>query len=146
MEDFFSLQGDCLGVSNWITIDQKMINDFANATLDHQWIHVDEERATKESPTHTTIAHGYLTLSLIPHLLGDVIDVQNLKQLVNFGINKLSFLRPITVNSKIRLKVQLLLTKNLGDNICQTTFMCNMEQDGLDEPVMECKIIYLYCF
>ena len=84
-DEFASYLGKELGKSEWLVIDQERINLFADATIDHQWIHVDTERAAKESPYKTTIAHGYLTLSLLPHLWEEVIEAQNIKLLVNYG-------------------------------------------------------------
>ena len=82
-EEFAAHLGQKLGESEWLTVDQERINKFADATLDHQWIHVDVERAKSESPYKSTIAHGYLTLSLLPYLWGQIIEVNNLKMLVN---------------------------------------------------------------
>lgn len=88
IEDLLSLSGEKLGVSRWMLVDQNMINQFANATHDHQWIHVDANKAKIESPYQTTIAHGYLTLSLLPCLLDEILEVRNLKLLVNYSIEK----------------------------------------------------------
>ena len=89
-EEFASHEGQQLGISDWLQVDQDRINQFADATLDHQWIHVDVERAKRESPYKSTIAHGYLTLSLLPHLWGQIIEVNHLKMMVNYGMDKMT--------------------------------------------------------
>ena len=90
-EEFEKLVGQQIGVSDWLEIPQERINQFADATLDHQWIHVDAERAKVESPYKSTIVHGYLTLSLLPHLWNEIIEVNNLKMMVNYGMDKMKF-------------------------------------------------------
>jgi acyl dehydratase len=105
--------GKELGVSSWHTITQEQINQFADATLDFQWIHTDEEKAKNEGPFGSTIAHGYLTLSLIPYLWKEIVDIQNLKMEINYGIESLRFAQPVLVNAKIRLKAKLAAIINL---------------------------------
>ncbi|MCR5315429.1 MAG: MaoC family dehydratase, partial [Bacteroidaceae bacterium] len=90
-DEFAAYLGKELGQSDWLEISQERINKFADATLDHQWIHVDTERAKVESPYHSTIAHGYLTLSLLPYLYQQVIEARNIKMLVNYGMDKMKF-------------------------------------------------------
>ena len=90
-EEFEKLVGQQIGVSEWLEIPQERINQFADATLDHQWIHVDAERAKAESPYKSTIVHGYLTLSLLPYLWNQIIEVNNLKMMVNYGMDKMKF-------------------------------------------------------
>ena len=90
-EEFASFEGKQLGVSDWLTVDQSRINAFADATLDHQWIHVDVERAKTDSPYQSTIAHGYLTLSLLPYMWNQIVGVNNLKMMVNYGMDKMRF-------------------------------------------------------
>src|SRR5690606_41500252 len=85
-EEYKTYEGKLLGVSDWHTIDQQQINRFADATLDHQWIHVDQQKAEQEGPFKATIAHGYLTLSLIPHLWKQIADIRNVKMEINYGI------------------------------------------------------------
>ena len=89
--------GEKLGESEWLLVDQERINLFADATLDHQWIHVDTERAAVESQFKSTIAHGYLTLSLLPHMWQEIIEVNNLKMMVNYGMDKMRFGRPFVL-------------------------------------------------
>lgn len=90
-EDFEKLLGRQIGISDYVEVSQDRINLFADATLDHQWIHVDTERAKVESPYHSTIVHGYLTLSLLPHMWNQIIEVNNLKMMINYGMDKMKF-------------------------------------------------------
>lgn len=145
VEDFLNLSGEQLGESEWICVSQDVINHFADATFDHQWIHVDSERAKKESPYQTTIAHGYLTLSLIPHFLDEIIEVNNLKQLVNYSVEKMVFHSAVPVDSRLRMKAVLKSAKDLG-NICKASIQCVFEVEGKDEPVLDGTIIFLYYF
>lgn len=145
VEDFLNLSGEFLGESEWIYITQDVVNHFADATFDHQWIHVDTERAKKESPYQTTIAHGYLTLSLIPHFLDEIMEVSNLKQLVNYSVDKMVFRSAVPVDSRLRMKAMLKSAKDLG-NICKASIQCVFEIDGEDKPVLEGTIVFLYYF
>lgn len=145
IDGFLSLSGEKLGESNWIMVDQKMINQFADATHDHQWIHVDVEKAREKSPYKTTIAHGYLTLSLIPCLLNEIIEVRNLKQLVNYSVEKMTYKSAIPVDSNLRLTAYLDSAKDLG-NICKAKIRCVFEIEGTTSPVLEGTIIFLYYF
>ena len=99
-EDFEKLVGQQIGISDYVELTQERINLFADATLDHQWIHVDPERAKVESPFHSTIAHGYLTLSLLPHLWNQIIEVNNLKMMINYGMDKMKFGQPVPSKSR----------------------------------------------
>jgi acyl dehydratase len=145
VDDFLNLSGQLLGISEWLTIDQDAINHFADSTFDHQWIHVDIERAKTDSPYQTTIAHGYLTLSLIPHFLDEIIEVENLKQLVNYSVEKMVFRSVVPVNSKLRMKATLKSAKDLG-NICKASLLCSFEIEGEEKPVLEGTIVFLYYF
>ena len=145
VDDFIKLSGERLGESNWIMVDQNMINQFADATHDHQWIHVDSERAKEESPYKSTIAHGYLTLSLLPCLLDDIIEVKNLKQYVNYGIEKMVYKSAVPVNSKLRMSATLKSAKDLG-GICKANILCSFFIEGNETPVLEGTIIYIYYF
>jgi len=145
VDEFLILSGDFLGMSEWMTIDQNIINHFADSTFDHQWIHVDKERAETESSYKTTIAHGYLTISLIPHFLDEIFEVRNLKQLVNYSVEKMVFHSAVPVDSKLRMKATLKSAKDLG-NICKTSIHCSFEIEGKDEPVLDGTIIFLYYF
>lgn len=145
VDDFLNLSGELLGISEWLTINQDVINHFADSTYDHQWIHVDTERAKTDSPYQTTIAHGYLTLSLIPHFLDEILEVENLKQLVNYSVEKMVFHSVVPVNSKLRMKATLKSSKDLGD-ICKASILCSFEVEGKEEPVLDGTIVFLYYF
>lgn len=112
-EELASYEGKELGVSEWIKITQERINLFADATDDHQWIHVDTEKCKQESPFGQTIAHGYLTISLIPLMWGQVIEVNNLERMMNYGIEKARFGQPVLSGQSIRLRVSLDSIQNL---------------------------------
>ena len=103
-EDLIALEGLEVGVSDWFQITQEQINQFADVTLDHQWIHVDVERAQKEMPGGTTIAHGYLTLSMIPAMTAEFLKFTNLKMGINYGLNKVRFTNMVAVDSRIRAR------------------------------------------
>ena len=145
VDEFLNLSGEFLGMSEWMSIDQNVINHFADSTFDHQWIHVDKERAETESSYKTTIAHGYLTISLIPHFLDEIFEVRNLKQLVNYSVEKMVFHSAVPVDSKLRMKAILKSVKDLG-NICKASIHCSFEVEGKDEPVLDGTIIFLYYF
>lgn len=145
IQDFLDLSGKLLGKSDWINVDQNMINQFADATHDHQWIHVDAEKAKRESPYKMTIAHGYLTLSLLPCLLEEIIEVKNLKHLVNYSIEKMVYKSIVPANSKLRMVASLKSAKDLG-NICKANILCSFEIEGQKTPVLEGSIVYLYYF
>ena len=103
-EDLKALEGLEVGVSDWLLISQEHINQFANLTHDHQWIHVDVERAKKEMPGGTTIAHGYLTLSMIPAMTAGFLEFTNLKMGINYGLNRVRFTNMVAVDSRIRAR------------------------------------------
>lgn len=144
-EEFASHTGQELGVSDYLTITQEQINLFADATLDHQWIHVDPARAAEESPFKKTIAHGYLTLSLLPHLWGEIVEVQNVKMLVNYGIEKLRFNQAVTVDSEIRLRATLLSIANLR-GIAKAEIKVTLEIRDCPKTAMDATVVFLYHF
>ena len=144
-EEFASHLGQQLGVSDWLTVDQDRINQFADATLDHQWIHVDPERAKVESPYKSTIAHGYLTLSLLPHLWGQIIEVNNLKMMVNYGMDKMRFGKPVLTGSRIRLNATLKNIENLR-GICKAEISFTIEIEGQRKRALEGVATFLYYF
>ena len=145
IEDFLERKGSELGCSEWYEVSQDVINQFADATRDHQWIHVDIDKAKTDSPYGSTIAHGYLTLSLLPSFLDEIIEVHNLKQLVNYGIKDFTFKNAVKLGSRLRMRASIKSAKDLG-TICQVTITCTFEVEGLDEPVAEGNIIFLYYF
>ena len=112
-EEFASYLGKEIGVSDWLEVPQSRINQFADATLDHQWIHVDEERARQESPFGQTSVHGYLTLSLLPYLWQQLIQVENLKLMVNYGMDKMKFGQAVLSGQSVRLVASLHSLVNL---------------------------------
>jgi len=113
-DDLASLAGQEIGVSDWITIDQERIDKFADATGDHQWIHIDTERAKKEMPGGKTIAHGYLTLSLIPWLGGQILKITGVSRGINYGSNKIRFTNMVPVGSRVRVRQKLLSVEPRG--------------------------------
>ena len=116
-EEFAALLGKNIGVSDYVELTQERINMFADATLDHQWIHVDQERAKTESPFKTTIAHGYLTLSMLPYLWNQIIEVNNLKMMVNYGMDKMKFGQAVKSGESIRLVADLHSIENLRGTV-----------------------------
>ena len=144
LEEFQQYVGQNLGHSEELTITQEQINKFAEATIDHQWIHTDPERA-KEGPFGTTIAHGYLSLSLVPYLWSQILEVKNLKMMINYGIDKLKFNQPVEVNSKVILKAHLESVTDLR-GITKVEVGARMEVVGLKKPVFTATLILLYHF
>lgn len=144
-EEFASHLDEELGKSDWQEIDQNRINLFADATLDHQWIHVDVERAKTESPYKSTIAHGYLTLSLLPYLWDQIIEVNNISMLVNYGMDKMRFGRPVLTGSRVRLVTKLNAIENLR-GICKTQIDFKIEIEGERKPALEGLATFLYYF
>ena len=144
-EEFAAHLGEELGVSEWLKIDQERINLFADATLDHQWIHVDAERAKTESPYKSTIAHGYLTLSLLPYLWEQIIEVNHIKMLVNYGMDQMRFGQAVVTGSCVRLVTKLHAISNLR-GICKTEISFKIEIEGQRKPALEGIATFLYYF
>ena len=143
--EFEALLGKQIGISNWHTITQQQINEFAHATLDHQWIHTDPERALTESPFKATIAHGYLTVSLLPYFWHQIADVQNLKMEINYSIENIRFAQAVTVDSKVRLIAKLVTIVNLR-GITKATIGVEMEIEGQKKPAYTGEVVFLYHF
>ncbi|GAB3835855.1 MaoC family dehydratase [Hymenobacter jeollabukensis] len=137
--------GQELGVSEYFTITQEQINRFAEATLDHQWIHTDAERARTESPFGGTIAHGYLTVSLLPYLWAQIVTIENLKMQVNYEIESLRFNQAVTVDSAVRLRTKLLSVKNLR-GIAKAQIDVTLEIEGQKKPAYTGVVTFLYHF
>jgi acyl dehydratase len=133
--------GEELGVSEWAVVDQGRINAFADTTGDHQWIHVDVERAGSESPYGTTIAHGFLTLSLIPALSKDNYRVDNAKMGINYGLNKVRFLAPVPAGGRVRVRSDLLDAKQVNDTTVDLTVRQTVELAGSDKPAAVAEVI-----
>lgn len=143
-DEFEKYIGEEMGVSEYLTVSQEQINQFAGATLDHQWIHTDEEKA-KEGPFGTTIAHGYLTLSLVPYLWGQILEAKNLKMMINYGVNDLKFGAPVPVGSELRLHAKLDKLTNLR-GITKAEFGAKMEIKDSKKPAFTATLILLYHF
>ena len=129
-----ALKGRELGTSRWFEITQERVDQFADATGDHQWIHVDVERATRESPFGGPIAHGYLTLSLLAPMSSEVLVVSDVAMGVNYGLNKVRFPAPVPVGSKVRLTGTLQDVEEVAGGL-QNTFAVTIEREGGDKPV-----------
>jgi acyl dehydratase len=132
IDELKSLVGEQLGTSDWLEITQERVNQFADATGDHQWIHVDPERA-KDGPFGGTIAHGYLTLSLMPALLPQVVSVTGFSLAVNYGLNKVRFPSPVPVGSKLRLSAELAAVEDVNGGV-QSTYRVTFEVEGQEKP------------
>lgn len=141
-EDLPTLVGQEVGVSDWVEIDQARINTFADATGDHQWIHVDVERAKKEMPGGKTIAHGYLTLSLIPMLGAQTLRITGVSRGINYGCNKVRFTNMVPVGSKVRAR-QKLLSVEAKSGGQQMTNEMTIEIDGQQRPACVAETISL---
>ena len=135
--------GDHLGYSDWMEITQDQVNLFAEATGDHQWIHVDPERATKHSPFGGPIAHGYLTLSVAPKLLPQVMQVTGVTMGVNYGANKIRFPSPVPVGSKLRIGAELANVEDVAGGV-QVTLDTTYEIEGGEKPVCVAQLLFRY--
>ena len=143
-KEFEAWVGKEMGVSSYHTITQDQINKFADATLDHQWIHTDPERA-KDSQFGSTIAHGYLTLSVTPHLWEQIADIRNTKMMINYGIEKLKFNQAVTVDSEVRLKASLASLVDLR-GITKAQLDIELEIKDSRKPAFTASLIFLYHF
>ena len=144
-EDFEKLVGCPIGTSDWVDLPQERINLFADATLDHQWIHVDTERAMVESPFKSTIAHGYLTLSMLPFLWNQIIEVNHLKMMINYGIEKMKFGQAVLAGQRIRLTASLQSLANLR-GVAKAEIKFYLEIEGEKKKALEGVAVFLYYF
>ncbi|MNY25153.1 putative enoyl-CoA hydratase 1 [compost metagenome] len=144
-EDYKSYEGKLLGLSEWHKIDQKQINSFADATLDHQWIHVDKEKAESEGPFKSTIAHGYLTLSLIPYLWKQIAEVRNVKMEINYGIENLKFGQAVLVDSEVQLQAKVKSVNNLR-GVIKVIIEATLLIKNNAKPAYVGDVIFLYHF
>ena len=144
-EDFLPYVDKELGSSDFVELSQERINQFADATLDHQWIHVNVEKAKTESPFGQTIAHGYLTLSMLPYLWDQIIEVNNIKMLVNYGMDKMRFGQPVVTGSRVRMTTKLHNIQNLR-GICKVEIDFKIEIEGQRKPALEGIASFLYYF
>jgi acyl dehydratase len=143
-DEFAAYEGKELGSSAPHTVTQEQVNKFADATIDHQWIHTDPEKA-KDGPFGTTIAHGYLSLSLVPYLWNQILEATNLKMMVNYGIENLRFTQPVKVGSEVILHAKLAALTNLR-GIAKSEVEVKLEIVGEKKPAFSAKLILLYHF
>jgi acyl dehydratase len=145
IEDAKALEGVEVGLSDWAVIDQHRIDQFAEATSDHQWIHVDTERAAREMPDGKTIAHGYLTLSLIPALTGNFIEIKNLTRAINFGLNKVRFYAPLPVGARVRARATVKKARRRAGALLLLS-ETRIEAEGQRKPVCVAETLGMYFF
>lgn len=144
-EEFVAYKGKELGVSEWVKISQDRINQFADATDDHQWIHVDQEKCKVESPFGQTIAHGYLTISMIPLMWSQVIEVNNLERMMNYGMEKMRFGQPVLSGQSIRLRISLDDITNLRGAVkTNVKFVVEIQESG--KKAVEGIATFVYYF
>lgn len=144
-EEFEKYVGQELGVSDYVELPQDRINLFADATLDHQWIHVNPEKAAVESPFKSTIAHGYLTLSMLPYMWDQIIEVHNLKMMINYGMDKMKFGQAVLSGQRIRLRASLQTLQNLRGTT-KAEIKIKIEIEGEKKAALEGIAIFLYYF
>jgi acyl dehydratase len=134
-----------IAVTDWLTITQERINLFAEATEDRQWIHLDRERAERESPFKTTIAHGFLTLSLVAHFMQQAIKIRDgLRMAVNYGLNRVRFMSPVRCGSRIRARIVLLSLKDIAGDAVEAVFTVTIECEGSEKPCCVAESIVRY--
>ncbi len=144
LDDLKSFAGREIGMTDWLVITQERIQQFAEATEDRQWIHVDRERAKRESPYHTTIAHGFLTLSLLSFLMKQAIQIKSgVRMAVNYGLNRVRFPSPVRADSKIRGRFTLLTLKEVS-NAFEAVFSVSVESEGAEKPCCVAEWIIRY--
>ena len=142
-EEFKTWEGKELPVGDWMLITQEMINDFAKATGDFQWIHTDVERSEKYSPFKKPVAHGFLSVSLLSKLLGDAVAVKSAKMGVNYGLNKVRFPSPVLVDQNVRLNGTISKIEPYGDQGLKITWNCIIEIENNDKPACAAEFISL---
>ena len=145
IEDAKALEGEEVGLSEWVVIDQHRIDQFAEATGDYQWIHVDTDRASQEMPDGKTIAHGYLTIALIPALTGNFIEVENLERAINFGLNKVRFYTPVPVGARLRARARVLQARRRAGALLLTSEV-RLEMEGAKKPACVAETLGMYFF
>lgn len=146
VDDALATVGQELGTSGWLLVDQPRIDLFAEATGDHQWIHVDAARAKAESPYGATIAHGLLTLSLIPALSKQCFVVENVRMGINYGFNKVRFIAPVSVDSRVRVRSVLVDATKIDDSTVQLTVQHTVEIKDSEKPAAVAEMIGRYSF
>ena len=146
-ESFEELQaeiGNELGISNWHVVSQEQIDTFAEATGDHQWIHVDVERAKRESPYGAPIAHGHLTLSLVPRLIADTLDYVPRNAGINYGLDKVRFMAPVKAGKRVRGRISLKNAERTNDTTVKVMYRTTVEIEGEGKPACVAESIALY--
>jgi acyl dehydratase len=136
--------GTELGVSRWVEVTQQRIDRFAEATGDRQWIHIDPERARRESPYRATVAHGYLTLSMLPVFIYDVIRLEGVKQSVNYGSNRVRFPAPVIAGSRLRGRIRLAAAEPIEGGAVRATLHTTVEIEGSDRPACVAETIAMH--
>ena len=144
-EELPKLVGQDMGTSEWVTIDQDRINKFADATGDHQWIHVDAERARRESPFGGPIAHGFLTLSLVPALLGATLHMRQ-RMGVNYGLNRVRFTQPVPVGAKVRARIAVKEVSDVEGDGVQVVWDVSIEREGSERPACVAEFVTRHYF
>ena len=145
LDEVMTMKGQAIGTSDWHLVTQEEINKFAEATHDHQWIHVDPERAKKESPFGGPIAHGYYTLSLAPYLMDQIVAVKGIRMGVNYGLNKLRFPGPVRIGKRVRLNATLADIEPIANGAgAQVTIGMSFEVDGESKPACVAEAVYRY--
>lgn len=139
-----ALSGQELGISSWTTIDQDRIQAFADATGDHQWIHVDVDRARQESPWGAPVAHGYLTLSLLPMLTEEIYRVDGISAKINYGLNRVRFPNAVTAGSQVRARTTLLDLEQTAPNQHRARYQTRIEIKGTDKPACIAEHLGVY--
>lgn len=142
LDEFVAADGSRLGPTDWLVIEQDRVDLFADATGDHQWIHVDPDRAAT-GPFGGTIAHGLLTLSLLPHFMHELYRVDNVRLAINYGFNKVRFITPVPVGAKLRASIEIANVTKL-DGAVQATLATTIEMDGADKPAAVIESILRY--
>lgn len=145
IDDAKSLEGEEIGLTDWVVIDQHRIDQFAEATGDHQWIHVDTERAARELPDGKTIAHGYLTLSLVPALANHLLEFENLARAINFGTNKVRFYTPVYSGARVRARAVILQARRRAGALLLTSEV-RIEVEDERKPACVAEILGMYFF
>jgi acyl dehydratase len=141
--DLQSFVGREIGVSEWHAVTLEQVQQFADATGDYQWIHLDRERAQRESPFGATIAHGFLTLSLISSLMKEAVQIRGTRMVLNYGLNRVRFPAPVRVDSQVRARFALVAVKELGGSL-EAIFSVAVECDGVDKPCCVAEWILRY--
>ncbi|MBU2945282.1 MaoC family dehydratase [Zobellia uliginosa] len=142
-KEFRKLEGKQLPDGDWMIVTQEMINDFAKATGDFQWIHVDVEKARKHSPFKKPVAHGFMSVSLLSKMLEDAIHVKSAQMGVNYGLNKVRFPSPVLVDSRLRLVGSISNIENYGDTGLKVTWHCTIEIEGSEKPACAAEFLSL---